>query len=271
VSSELLLKAALFIPVGLGVGLVGSMVGVGGGFFIVPFLLLTQGFGQKEATAASLGIVFLGALSGTVANGRRRRIDYPLCLVLAAGTLPGALLGRWLIQVFSDRAFSLTFGALLLSMAVYLQRVRLGSRKALLPGRPRQIVDSDREAHPFQAHLGVGFAVCLAIGVISSLFGIGGGIILVPFLVIGFGMSPVTATAQAQLVFVFGAAAGVAGAIAGRQMTPEGWRAILLLGLGVVAGAQGGVAAAKKLPERVFRLMLSLILVGVATIMFLKR
>jgi uncharacterized membrane protein YfcA len=247
------------------------MVGVGGGFFIVPFLLLTQGFGQKAATAASLGIVFLGALSGTVANSRRRRIDYPLCLVLAAGTLPGALYGRRLIQVFSDRAFSLTFGALLLSMAVYLVRVHLGRREALLPGRPRKIVDSDGEAHAYQANFAVGFAVSLAIGVISSLFGIGGGIILVPFLVIGFGMSPVTATATAQLVFVFGAAAGVAGAIAHRQMTPEGWEAILLLGTGVVVGAQWGVAAAKKLPERVFRLMLGSILVGVATLMFLKR
>ena len=263
---------ALLLPIGVLVGLIGSLIGVGGGFFVVPFLLhVLDGFTKDSATAASLGIVLLSAASGTLANGRRRRIDYRTGLMLAAGTLPGAWLGRELIRAISDRTFAYSFGGLLVAVAVYVLFVRLKKGRGLVRGTPRVQVDSEGQAHAYEVNGPLGFAASLAIGVISSLFGIGGGLVLVPFLVIAYGMPSVCATAAAQFTFLFASAMGLAVSVARGQMTPAGWRVIGLLGLGVVVGAHVGVAVAKKLPERVFRAMLAAVILTVAALMVFRK
>ena len=264
-------QALLLLPTGLAVGLVGSLIGVGGGFFVVPFLMLGCGYPKESATAASLGCVLLSAVSGTLANARRKRIDYRTAAALAAGTLPGAWFGRFVIGRLSPRQFSVSFGALLLGVAAYVLFVRLKKGRGLVRGTPRELVDSDWETHRFESNLPLGFAACLGIGVISSLFGIGGGLILVPFLVIAYGMPPLCSAAAAQFTFMFASAMGLAVSIAGGQMTPEGWRAVGLLGPGVVVGAQLGVRLAKKVPERLFRFMLVAVIVAVAVTMFRDR
>ena len=263
---------ALLLPIGVLVGLVGSLIGVGGGFFVVPFLLRAMdGFTKESASAASLGIVLLSAISGTLANAKRKRIDYRTGAVLAAGTLPGAWLGRVVIGRLTEREFAWSFGALLLAVAAYVFFVKLKKGRGLVRGTPRELTDSEGQRHPYEVNLPLGFGVSLGIGVISSLFGIGGGLILVPFLVIVYGMPPVCATAAAQFTFVFAAAMGLAVSLAKGQLSGEGARVIGLLGLGVVIGAQLGVVYAKRLPERVFRLLLVGVIVAVAVTMFRDR
>jgi uncharacterized membrane protein YfcA len=261
------LEALVLLPVGLVVGLVGSLIGVGGGFFVVPLLMIGYKYPKESATAASLGCVLLSAVSGTMANAKRKRIDYRTAMVLAAGTLPGAWYGRFVIGKLTSQQFSISFGALLLGIAAYVLFVRLKSGKGLVRGAPRELTDSEGQVHRFEANLPLGFAVSLGIGVISSLFGIGGGLILVPFLVIAYGMPPICSAAAAQFTFMFASAMSLAISIAKGQMTPEGWRAIGLLGGGVVVGAQLGVSLAKKLPERLFRTLLVAVIVFVSVTM----
>jgi uncharacterized membrane protein YfcA len=262
---------AFLFPLGLIVGLIGSLMGVGGGFLVVPLLIRGMDFEPKAATAASLGIVFLSALSGTFANVKRKRIDYRTGVILALGTLPGAWLGRIVIRAIPPQAFAYSFGGLLIGVALYVFFVKLKTGQGLLRGTPREVTDSEGQVHRYEANWPVGFAVSLGIGVISSLFGIGGGIVLVPFLVLVYAMPQVCATAVAQFTFLFASAMGVAKAVLDHQMTDAGWRVIALLGIGVIVGAHLGVAVAKKLPERAFRAMLSALIVGVAATMFWKR
>lgn len=261
----------LLFPIGLLVGLLGSLIGVGGGFFVVPFLLHADKFAKESASAASLGVVLLSAISGTLANAKRKRIDYRTGVVLAAGTLPGAWYGRLVIGKLTERQFAYSFGGLLVAVALYVLFVKLEKGRGLVRGTPRELTDSEGQAHRYEANRPLGFAVSLGIGVISSLFGIGGGLILVPFLVIVYGMPPVCATAAAQFTFLFASAMGLAVSVVDGQMTARGWQVIALLGLGVVIGAHVGVAVAKKLPERVFRAMLSAVTLAVAALMFFKR
>lgn len=263
-------QAALLLPLGVLVGLIGSLMGVGGGFLVVPLLIRAYRFGEQAATAASLGVVFLNALSGTLTNAKRRRIDYRTGLVLALGTLPGAWLGRIVIRSISPRAFAFSFGGLLLGVAVYVLFVRLKAGKSLLSGTPRELTDSEGQVHRYEVNWPAGIAVSLLIGLISSLFGIGGGIVLVPFLVLVYAMPQVCATAVSQFTFLFSSAMGLVKAVLDAQVTPEGWRAIALIGPGVLVGAHVGVVVAKKLPERAFRLMLSVLIIVVAATMFWK-
>src|SRR5437667_115847 len=111
---------AFLFPMGVLVGLIGSLMGVGGGFLVVPLLIRGMNFAPEAATAASLGIVFLSALSGTFANARRKRIDYRTGIILAVATLPGAWLGRVMIRAISPQAFAYSFGGLLIGVALYV-------------------------------------------------------------------------------------------------------------------------------------------------------
>jgi uncharacterized membrane protein YfcA len=263
----------VLVPVGVAVGLVGALIGVGGGFFVVPFLLQMWKRGTfvpATATAASLGIVLVSALSGSWANFRRRRIDVRMGLLLAAGTLPGAWVGRRLHQHLSDRAFAYSFAGLLLAVALYLVLVRLKPGKGLLRGTPRELTDSDGQVHRYELNAAAGLAVGTLVGVVSSLFGVGGGLILVPFMVVAYGAPTVVATAASQFAFIFTSLVGLAVAVLDGHLIPEGWKVVGLMGLGVAAGAQIGVAIAKKVREKVVRSMLAAVIATVAVLMVLK-
>ena len=263
----------LLVPVGLLVGLVGSLIGVGGGFFVVPFLLQMWRpgtFTPATATAASLGVVFLSALSATTANARRRRIDLRMGLVLAAGTLPWAVIGRFVILRLSARVFAWSFAGLLLAVALYLVLVRLKPGKGLVRGVPRELTDSDGQTHRYELNTTAALLVGLLVGLVSSIFGVGGGLILVPFMVVAYGAPTVVATSTAQFAFIFTSLVGVAVDVVYGRMTPEGWTVVGLMGLGVAAGAQVGVALAKKVREKVVRGMLAAVIATVAILMVLN-
>jgi uncharacterized membrane protein YfcA len=260
----------LLFPIGVCVGFVGSLVGVGGGFFVVPFLLLfREGFTPSTATAASLGIVLLNAISSTWANSRRKRIDFGTGLVLAAGTLPGAWYGRVVIGKISDQLFAISFAALLLGMAIHLVRLKPG--KGLVKGAAREVTDSEGQVHRFIVHRPLGFVVSLGVGLVSSIFGIGGGLILVPFLVIVFGASTLVAAATAQFTFLFTVTTGLAAAVFSRQVTGAGLQVIGAMGLGVVVGAQLGVLSAKRVGEKGVRWMFMAVALTAALLLLINR
>lgn len=258
----------ILVPTGLAVGLVGSLIGVGGGFFVVPFLMAFWRFDPRAATAASLVVVLLSALSGTAANSRKRRIDFRTGAALAAGTIPGAWAGRRLIEHLSVRTFSVVFATFLVLVALSLVLVKLKEGKGLLRGKAREITDSDGTVHRYAANLPAGFAASLVVGVVSSLFGVGGGLLLVPFMVTVYGAPILVATATAQFTFIFTSAAGVASS-AGQFATGSA-PVVALLGAGVVAGAQAGVAIAKKVRPGLVRGMIAAVIAAVAVLMFLK-
>ncbi|HYE97413.1 MAG TPA: sulfite exporter TauE/SafE family protein, partial [Planctomycetota bacterium] len=240
--------AALWIhaPVGVAVGLVGSLIGVGGGFFVVPYLLFFFGYKPDAATAASLGIVLLNALSATASNALRKRIDWKVGTILAVGSLPTAWLGRVVIGRLTAKAFSYSFAALLTGIALYLVLVRLKPGKGALRGFPRELVDADGQSHRYEVNLPAAVVVSLVVGLVSSLFGVGGGLILVPFMVMAYGTPTVVATATSQYTFLFTAIVGLIEAVRQGQTTAAGWQVVGSMGVGVIVGAQLGVALAKR-------------------------
>ncbi|TMA11893.1 MAG: sulfite exporter TauE/SafE family protein, partial [Deltaproteobacteria bacterium] len=82
------------IPVGFVIGAYGTLIGAGGGFVLVPLLLLLYPEEKPEIiTSISLAVVFFNALSGSMAYGRLKRIDYRSGIVFSVATIPGAILG----------------------------------------------------------------------------------------------------------------------------------------------------------------------------------
>ncbi len=106
--------------IGTTAGLFSGLFGVGGGTVIVPLLLLTLGYGEREATGTSLAaIVFIAAFGAAVGAGYGDvRLDDALLVGVPA--VGGVLAGTWLGQRVAPRAVALLFAAVLVAAAVEL-------------------------------------------------------------------------------------------------------------------------------------------------------
>lgn len=234
-TAAVLLGDLLRIALGFGIGAFGTLIGAGGGFLLVPLLLLGYRFPPADAVGTSLSLVFLNALSGSLAYLRQRRVDLSLGSKFAAATVPGAIGGAFLTRSLSAQRFSVAFGALLLLIAVFLfvGKTAAPSRRASL----RQVVDAAGGAHVYRVDTWKGVAVSFLVGIVSSVFGIGGGIIHVPFLIVALSLPVHVATATSHFVLSISALVGAATFLG---LGHVDLRTTALMGVGILAGAQVG-------------------------------
>jgi len=109
------------VVVGLGIGIFGTLIGAGGGFILMPLLLIVYPQENPELlTSISLAVVFFNALSGTVAYARMKRIDYRSGILFSLATVPGAILGALSTSYIPRRTFNVIFGLALISASLFL-------------------------------------------------------------------------------------------------------------------------------------------------------
>lgn len=254
-----------------------SMAGLSGAFLLLPVMMSFFGFSSVSVTATSFLYNAVGIPGGVARFVRERRMVWPLAAAMAAGTLPGVLVGYWFrVQVFPDpRAFKLFVGLVLLFMAVrlWVSRVtggRGGSVAGAMVGDLRygfsEISFTFREqAIVVNVPLLVG--VSFVVGVLGGIYGIGGGALLIPFCVSFLGI-PLYVVAGAGLFSTFLASlAGVAVyslVSLGGKTAPPDWLLGCLFGLGGFAGMNLGVRLQKHVPEQLIRRMLCVLLFFVA-------
>lgn len=241
-----------FMAIGLGVGAFGTLIGAGGGFVLMPILiLLYPDQSPDKLTSISLAVVFLNALSGSEAYARMKRIDYRSGLVFALATIPGAVLGAINTSIIPRRLFDGIFAVALIVGAIALI-VRPGSatgkanpRKLPSHNTTRHIVEANGVGYQYSFNLWSGISVSVAVGYISSFLGIGGGIIHVPVLVYLLNFPVHIATATSHFILVIMALAGTV-----THMVTGGFsygvHHIISLAMGVIAGAQLGALASDK-------------------------
>ena len=232
------------IPLGFIVGAYGTLIGAGGGFVLVPFLLILYPNETAETiTAISLAVVFFNALSGSIAYARMRRIEYRSGLIFSAATIPGAILGALTTAFLPRRLFDAIFGLLLIAAAAYLgikPRVEVKSKWPCPPNyRECIITDASGTVHRFSYHQLLGIGVSMVVGFFSSLLGIGGGIIHVPVLVQLLNFPIHIATATSHFVLTNMALTGTLTHIVTGTFT-HGVHRTILLAIGVIFGAQLG-------------------------------
>jgi hypothetical protein len=228
-----------------------TIIGLGGGFLVVPFLVLLCHFSPQQAVATSLLVIFANAASGNVSFYRQKRIDLATGWRFGLASVPGALIGVWISREFTSGLFHKAFGLLLAAVAVFLlaKPVRRLSPHA---GRPegragltyRKIRDATGSVHEYSFNMRLGLAISFLAGIISSLFGVGGGIVYVPALVYLFNFPPHLATATSFFVLLISA---VAGAVFHGMYRHTVYSVGIYIGVGALVGAQIGAALSTRM------------------------
>lgn len=243
------MSTILMYPIiGFLVGTIGTLIGAGGGFLLVPLLLLL--YPEKTAsniTSLSLALVFFNALSGSVAYHRLKRIDYKSGIIFALCTIPGAILGSLITTSIDRQLFDRIFGILMMAIAFYLTtKPKLKSAKTSDRLTTRHLTDSTGVVYEYRFNLLVGAIFSAFIGFLSSLLGIGGGIIHVPVLVQILGFPVHIATATSQFVLAIMSLAGSTVHLFSSALTDQLLDVVLLSG-GAIIGAQVGARLSKRI------------------------
>ncbi len=193
----------LCLATGLAAGLLSGLFGVGGGTVIVPLLVLLLRFDQRLAAGTSLAAIVPTAMVGVISYAATGSVAWIPALILAGGAVIGAQGGTWLLPRVPVTALRWGFVGFLVVVIVTLFIV-IPSRDAELP-----------------LTVGIGFALAglgLITGVLAGLLGVGGGIIVVPALMLGFGTSDLIAKGTSLLMMIPTALSGTIGNVRRRNV-----------------------------------------------------
>ncbi len=241
----MLLTILLGVFVGFSLGLTGG----GGAIFAVPLLVYGLGLPAREAIGVSLLTVGSTSLVGFIQRARRGMVEFPTGLLFAMAGMIGAPVGTWLADRTPEPVLLGTFVLLMLIIAVRIwskasdatARLPIIANENAGPTCQRDPEGKLRITSPCAILLGV---VGLAAGVLSGMFGVGGGFIIVPALVVFSGMGMQRAIGTSLLVISLVSAAGTAShLLAGKDLT------LATAGL-FTAGSIGGLFAGSALAQR---------------------
>jgi uncharacterized membrane protein YfcA len=223
------------IAIGFIVGAIGTLIGAGGGFLLVPILLLLDPHMTPDVvTGISLAVIFFNAASGSVAYARMGRIVYKAGIIFALAALPGAIIGVYTTSHIPRTVFNGIFGCLMIAASVYLMTTS-------------ETKTEEKQLENYKLGLGAGISV--VIGFLSSVLGIGGGIIHVPALtrILNFPVHIATATSH----FVLSITALAATIIHLMNGTLKGQLGtILWISIGAIIGAQVGAKLSNQMKGR---------------------
>lgn len=237
------------IPLGFAAGILGSMIGLGGGIIVVPVLTFF-GFPPTLAASNSLFAAFSNAVASTVSYSRQKRIDYSLGLKLGLLCIPGTVLGAYVSSDVTPAIFKILFGIVLVSSAFYIfLRKKIETKEKNL------------------TKLTIIFVIAASFfaGIISSFFGIGGGIIFVPLMVVGIGMTMKKAAPTSQFILLF---ASLSGIITHSILGHPDFIQAGLLATGAFVGGIIGARLSLDVKERSLQILVSAIIIIAAIKMF---
>jgi uncharacterized membrane protein YfcA len=208
-------------------GFVGTMIGIGGGAIMVPFLTLA-GIDIKRVVPASL-LAILGTSAGGLRQlFRRGLVDYRLAVILELASTTGAFTGVAMFGRMKSRELVAVLGlVLILSGILFLIRQRTVRSRGIEEYKPISLRENI-------AAVAAALTVSYIAGMLSAMLGIGGGVIKVPTLVLILNLPIHAAVSTSKLMVGITALAGVIGHIATGRMD---WPLALLLLTGTYTGA----------------------------------
>jgi uncharacterized membrane protein YfcA len=265
-------SAPLLALLGAATGLVGSLLGLGGGVFLVPLLALALDVPLRTAIAASLVSVIATASASSTVNLEKGLVNVRLGMVLEMGTSVGGLAGGIVAALLTQRQLFLAFGGTLAAMGCVMA-LRSGRRNVIpdpgvdpgpLGGR---LVEGERSYVYHPRRLPLALAASVVAGAISGLLGLGGGIVKVPVLNAFCGIPIRVAAATSAFMIGVTAAASVFVYYARGDLAPSLAAAVVL---GAMPASLLGARLSHHVEARSLKLMMAVILLVVGARMAME-
>jgi uncharacterized membrane protein YfcA len=270
--AEMSANVLVFLAMGGAVGFLSGLFGVGGGFLMTP-LLIFSGIPPAVAVGTESAQITASSVSGALAQGRRRNIDFMMGSVLLAGGILGSVAGVALVGSlrrlgifdFFVSICYVTFlgviGALMLiESANTMRKARRGApTSARRPGQHFWVHGLPLKVRFQRSKLYISaippFVIGLFVGLLAAIMGVGGGFIMIPAMIylLRVPTNVVVGTSLFQIVFVTAATTMLH---ASQNQTVDVVLAVLLMAGGVV-GAQIGAAAGERLKAEQLRFLLA--------------
>jgi len=239
-----------YTAIGLIAGIFAGFFGVGGGILIVPLLILVANVNQRQASVTSLVAIIptsLVAASTFLVSGSVPLDQTVFGLIIAIGSTATAPLGAWALRTWNTVTVRWIFITILLIAAIQVL-YQLPDRNSHLEWSATTVL--------------VLIASGAAMGFVAGLLGVGGGLLIVPLLVIGFGVSDLTAKAL-SLIAMFPAA--ISGTIGSARAGVVNWKAGVSLGIPMALASTVGVWLATITPVEWASPLLAAVLIYAVT------
>jgi uncharacterized membrane protein YfcA len=237
---------ASVVLVGLAAGLLSGLFGVGGGLLIVPGLVGIVKLERRLAHGTSLAATLPIALAGVITYVAHGNIDWAVAAYLTVGSIIGAVIGTHLLHVIPKKALVITFVVVILATAVRL----------VVTSEPMGRADTTVTSALLLIVLGV------VSGTLAGMLGIGGGIIMVPAMVVLYDMVPVIAKGTSVAVIV---PTSITGTVRNRSKRNVDLKIAMVVGVTGAASAVVGGTLADTMSSRLSNTLFALLLVFVAT------
>jgi uncharacterized membrane protein YfcA len=238
-------RTILIVLVGICAGFLSGLFGVGGGILVVPGLVLVAKMDQRLAHGTSLAAVLPISAASMVTYWAHDNIDWPVALFLAIGAVAGAVLGTRLLAVLPYRTLGIAFSVVLILSAIRL----------FIP------TDGDGRAD-LTVLTAIGLVIIgLATGILAGLLGVGGGIIMVPAMIVLFGILPVIAKGTSLAVII---PTAIMGTWRNRKKKNADLRAAAILGLSGILTAFAGAWVSDRMSDDLSNILFATLLVIVA-------
>ncbi len=263
----------LFI-IGLVAGTFGSIVGLGGGVIIVPALLLVNSLGildqaisPQNAVGISLMVIIFTAISSTLFNYKQKTVDMKSGAFFFLASAPFAIIGAMLSEYIPVKQFYILFGLIMLLTTYLLTKQKTMNPIQMKWTVKRIYIDKKGNRYEYGYNRLVGYLITGFAGLLAGLFGIGGGAILVPMMVILFRFPVHVATATSMFIILLSA---IFGSISHVLLHNILYTYVLFIAPGAYIGGNLGAYTASKLSSHTLLTTLKIVIILVALQMIYK-
>ena len=237
-SDNIILFYLFFVVVGFFTAMFGTIIGAGGGLVFVPlFMYWFPEWSPSMIVGTSLFSVMCNAISGSLAYLRQKKVYVSAALIFSLATFPGAILGARMSGWFTGNGFMFAFGC-------FMHFGRKGERK-------EESLTKDQVTY----NKPIGIGISIVVGFISSIFGIGGGLIHVPALIYIMGFPTHLATATSHAILAVSTAVGVITHLVENHIV---FNIAIPASIGAIFGAQVGAQIAKRLRAKAILALMSI-------------
>lgn len=266
----------ILIILGFLSSIIGAVVGIGGGIIIVPTLIylgmdvaIIDGITPQKAIGTSTVILISTGLTAAIGYMKNKQADLKNAVIFMIGIIPGALIGAHLSKYLTLHSFNLYFGIFLIIMSiVLLVRDKIKPIK-LFQNKAHEKTFTDKEGVTYYYSIAPIPAVIATffVGCLTGLFGIGGGALMTPLMIIIFRFPPHIAVGTSMIMIFVSSITGAVSHIAQDNII---WSYAVILIAASYVGARIGVRINKTMKSSTVVMMLRVILMLLGIYLIIK-